>query len=56
MFSLITGGSASGKSAFAEDLVMSLPGRRIYLAAMERSGTESLERIEKHRNNRNNYE
>ena len=52
MFSLITGGSASGKSAFAEDLVMGLPGRRIYLAAMERYGAESLERIEKHRNNR----
>lgn len=47
MFTLITGGSASGKSAFAEEHVLKLSGRRIYLATMAPFGAE--DRIEKHR-------
>ena len=50
MFTLITGGAASGKSAFAEANVLSLPGRRIYLATMEPAGAE--ERIARHRRQR----
>lgn len=50
MFTLITGGSASGKSAFAEEHVLKLPGRRIYLATMKPFGAE--DRIEKHRRQR----
>ncbi len=50
MFTLITGGSASGKSAFAEEHVLKLSGRRIYLATMEPFGAE--DRIEKHRRQR----
>ena len=50
MFTLITGGSASGKSAFAEEHVMKLPGQKIYLATMEPFGAE--DRIEKHRRQR----
>ena len=47
MFTLITGGSASGKSAFAEEHVLKLSGQRIYVATMEPFGAE--DRIEKHR-------
>ena len=52
MLSLIIGGCASGKSAYAEDYVSRLPGEKIYLATMTRSGKESLEKIEKHQYNR----
>jgi len=47
VFTLVIGGAASGKSEYAEGHVLSLPGRRVYLAAMEPSG--AAERIEKHR-------
>ena len=50
MFTLITGGSASGKSKFAENHTLKLSGRRIYLATMEPFG--AAERIEKHRRQR----
>ena len=49
MFSLIIGGSASGKSEYAERLAASLPGERIYLATMAARDSESLERIRRHR-------
>lgn len=49
MFTLVIGGAASGKSAYAECLVMGLPGRRVYLATMRPVDQECLERIEKHR-------
>jgi len=50
MFTLVIGGASSGKSGFAEGHVLSLPGRRIYLATMEPSG--AAERIEWHRRQR----
>lgn len=49
MFTLVIGGAASGKSKFAEDCVLSLPGRRVYLATMRPCDGECLARIEKHR-------
>jgi adenosylcobinamide kinase/adenosylcobinamide-phosphate guanylyltransferase len=49
MFALIIGGAASGKSAFAERWMMTLPGERIYLATMEAFDAESRARIARHR-------
>lgn len=47
MFTLITGGASSGKSAFAEGHVLKLSGRKIYLATMEPTG--AADRIARHR-------
>ena len=53
MITLIYGGSSSGKSAFAEDYVCGLDCRnKYYMATMSASDEESLERIKRHRNNR----
>lgn len=52
MLALIFGGAASGKSEYAERLVLSQPGPHIYLAAMEPWGEEAQARIEKHRRSR----
>lgn len=50
MFHLITGGSGSGKSAFAEDwLVRVSRGKRIYIATMYPFDEESRQRIRRHR-------
>lgn len=51
MFSLIIGGSASGKSAYAERLAGKLAQGRpgIYLATMESAGSEAQARIARHR-------
>lgn len=50
MLALITGGSGSGKSAWAEGLVMALcPGEKIYWATMAPGGTEAAKRIARHR-------
>lgn len=49
MLTLVIGGAASGKSEYAENLVKSLSGRRIYLATMRPWDDECLARIEKHR-------
>jgi len=47
---LIVGGAASGKSAYAEALILrSDAPRRIYLATMEPYGAETAERIARHR-------
>ncbi len=47
---LVTGGSGSGKSAFAERLLLGqAPGRAVYLATMERRGEEAEERVARHR-------
>lgn len=47
---LVTGGSGSGKSAFAERTLLSQgEGRPVYLATMEERDEESLRRIARHR-------
>ena len=48
MFSIVTGGSASGKSEYAENLVPNA-GSRVYLATMEPFGAEAEARIARHR-------
>ena len=48
MFSIVTGGSASGKSEYAENLVPNT-GSRVYLATMEPFGSEAEARIARHR-------
>lgn len=50
MFILVTGGSGSGKSAYAENEVVKLgEGQRIYLATMMSFDEESKKRIARHR-------
>lgn len=50
MMTLVVGGSASGKSAWAEELVLRSAARpRIYIATMEPYDDECLRRIERHR-------
>ena len=50
MLILVSGGSASGKSEFAESLVTSSGlERRIYLATMQVWDGESVRRVERHR-------
>ena len=50
MFYVVTGGSGSGKSAFAEYQIQTWgAGRRIYLATMRCFDEESKKRIERHR-------
>ena len=46
---LLTGGSACGKSSYAEQLVCSLPGPRYYLATMRPYSDHDQERIQRHR-------
>src|SRR4030042_423476 len=46
---LITGGSRSGKSAYAQKLAESLPGPRVYVATCPVIDPETAERIRKHR-------
>ena len=53
MFQIVTGGSGSGKSAFAEDKVLSFgEARRIYIATMYPFDMESKKRVHRHRNMR----
>lgn len=50
MIALVYGGSACGKSAWAERLLAACPGTpKIYAACMEPSGEEAFERIRRHR-------
>lgn len=50
MLHLITGGSGSGKSAYAEQQILSLGhGQRIYIATMHPYDEESYARIDRHR-------
>ncbi|MFI3312851.1 MAG: bifunctional adenosylcobinamide kinase/adenosylcobinamide-phosphate guanylyltransferase [Eubacteriales bacterium] len=51
---MIFGGSASGKSLFAEDRTMDFPEPRIYIATMRPWDDECIKRIEKHRKQRKN--
>ena len=48
---LVSGGAASGKSAYAEKLLCALSGDspRIYLATMKPGGAEAADRIARHR-------
>lgn len=49
MITVITGGSGSGKSAYAEGRILSYgEGRRIYIATMEPFGEEGARRIKRH--------
>lgn len=57
MFTLVTGGSGSGKSEFAERLIEKNSGNRnhrYYIATMMPFGEEGKKRIEKHRCQRQN--
>ena len=49
MLTLITGGSGSGKSAYAEKYVLQLGENRIYIATMRPYGEGAKERIRRHR-------
>ncbi len=49
MLTLVIGAAASGKSAWAEEHTLSLPGRRVYLATMEPFGSQAAQRIQRHR-------
>lgn len=49
MLVLITGGSGSGKSEYAENLAMSLGEQRVYLATMIAYGEEGHKRVARHR-------
>ena len=53
MMILVTGGSGSGKSAFAEDCVLALgEKKRVYIATMFPFDDESKKRVVRHRNMR----
>ena len=50
MMILVTGGSGSGKSEFAEDKILSFgPAKRIYIATMHPYDEESHKRVARHR-------
>lgn len=50
MIHIVTGGSGSGKSAFAEEQIVNLQGDvRIYIATMYTFDEESRRRVERHR-------
>ena len=49
MLTLVIGGAASGKSAYAESLLACKTGRRYYIATMQPFGEEAMARIAKHR-------
>ena len=49
MIVLVTGGAASGKSAYAEALACSMSPVRTYVATMQNDSDEAAERVERHR-------
>ena len=49
MLTLVIGGAASGKSAYAENLTLKLPLPRYYVATMQVWDEECAKRVEKHR-------
>lgn len=49
MTTLVTGGSKCGKSSFAERILESFPGRKIYIATMQPFGADAFEAIDRHR-------
>lgn len=48
MIALVYGGAASGKSEYAEAMMLRLTGPRIYVATMRPFGDEALRRVKKH--------
>lgn len=53
MMVVVTGGSGSGKSAFAEDKIVSFgQGKRFYIATMHPYDEESHRRVKRHQNMR----
>lgn len=53
MFMMVTGGSGSGKSAFAEQQILKLGKyKRYYIATMQCADEESMQRITRHRSMR----
>ena len=49
MMILLTGGSACGKSSYAEDICMHGPAPLYYLAAMQPYGEDGQRKVERHR-------
>src|SRR5437016_9645349 len=49
---LITGGARSGKSKYAEDRVLEMGRRRLYLATAEAKDEEMVQRIAAHKKRR----
>ena len=50
MFVTVTGGSGSGKSAFAEEQILKFPEKnRLYIATMVCFDEESRQRVKRHR-------
>ena len=50
MIVLVTGGSGCGKSTWAEKLVSALPAeKRVYIATMQVYDEESVQRVARHR-------
>lgn len=49
MMYVVTGGSGSGKSEYAEQLAVSLGGERVYLATMQVYDEEGKQRVARHR-------
>ena len=49
MMTLVIGGAASGKSEYAESLLLHTPEPRYYIATMQPFGEEAMERIRRHR-------
>ena len=49
MITLVTGGSGSGKSAYAESLLSSCEGIRYYIATMQIYDAEGEKKVERHR-------
>lgn len=54
MVIFVTGGARSGKSDFAQNLAEGLRGKRLFLATAEALDEEMMQRVQKHRKQRDN--